>query len=77
MNIFEVYSRDGCDYCKKAIDLLQRECLSYNEYKLDRDFTRDEIKQRFPEAKTYPIIFLDKKFIGGYNDLVELMEKAT
>lgn len=73
----EIYTRDRCDYCTYAKEYLANKSLGYTEYKLDRDFTREEIKERFPEAKTYPIIFLDKKFIGGYNDLVELMEEAA
>lgn len=48
--------------------------MEFTEFKLDEDFTRDEIKEKFPTAKTYPIILLDDKYIGGFVDLKEFIE---
>ena len=40
--MFEVYSRDGCPYCTKVVQVLQLAELKFVEHKLGRDFTRDE-----------------------------------
>ena len=72
MNI-DIYSKDNCPYCDKAKNLLQMKSIEFTEYKLDKDFSRDEILEWFPGVKTFPIITLDKKYIGGYNELYDLL----
>jgi glutaredoxin len=68
-----VYSKDSCPYCVKAINLLETTDLEFEEHKLDKDFSRDEILEWFPGVKTFPIITIDKKYIGGYNELYDLL----
>lgn len=68
-----VYSKDNCPYCVKAINLLETTDLEFEEHKLDKDFSRDEILEWFPGVKTLPIIVVDKKYIGGYNELYDLL----
>lgn len=74
MNVI-IYSKDECDYCTKAIDLLKSTDLEYEEFKLNKHFSREELKEWFPDAKTFPVILLDKMWIGGYNELVEVVEE--
>jgi glutaredoxin len=45
--------------------------IPYSELKLDRDFSREQILEKFPEAKSFPIIVLDGFYIGGYTQLRE------
>ena len=68
-----VYSKDSCPYCVKAINLLETTDLEFQEHKLDKDFSREEILEWFPGVKTFPIIVVDKKYIGGYNELYDLL----
>lgn len=70
-----VYSKDSCSYCTKAINLLKTTDLEFEEFKLDKHFSREEILEWFPEAKTFPIILLDKMWIGGYDQLVEVVDE--
>ena len=67
-----IYSKDECPYCVNAVELLKRFGKEFIEYKLDKDFSRPLIKEVFPTAKTFPIITLDGKYIGGYNQLSEI-----
>ena len=70
-----VYSKDPCEYCNKARTLLKLKAKEFVEYKLGKDFDRETIKSMFPEAKTFPIITVDKAFIGGYNELEKLLSE--
>lgn len=70
-----VYSKDACPYCVKAINLLKTTDLEFEELKLDKHFSREELLEWFPDAKTFPIITLDNMWIGGYNELVEVVEE--
>ena len=71
-----IYSKDQCVFCDKARTLLKLRAKEFVEYKLGKDFDRDTILEMFPDARTFPIITLDKKFIGGYNDLEKLLEEG-
>ena len=70
-----IYSKESCPFCVKAMDLLKTTDLEYKELKLDRDFSRDEILEQFPDARTFPIVTLDNMWIGGYDQLVEVVDE--
>ena len=64
-----IYSKDNCIFCDKAKDLLKRQAKEFIEYKLDKDFDRDTLLDLFPQARSFPVITLDKEYLGGYNEL--------
>ena len=63
----EIYSRNNCVFCDKAKIRLDK----YNPkiYMLNKDYTREEFFQKFPNAKTFPQIIINDKHIGTYNEL--------
>jgi glutaredoxin len=67
-----IYSKNDCPYCDNARELLKRLGKEFIEYKLDKDFSRPLLKEIFPDAKTFPVITLDKNYIGGYTELSEI-----
>lgn len=70
-----IYSKDACPFCIKAIYLLKATDIPFDEFKLDKDFTRDEILEQFPDARTFPIVTLDNEWIGGYTELKEVVDE--
>jgi len=40
---------------------------------LDEDFTRDELFEIFPEARTFPQIIVDGNKIGGFTEFQKLV----
>ena len=69
----EIFSKDFCPACDKAIHkaqaMIQETTNTVEVFKLGRDFTREELMEQFPTARTFPqIIFMGEK-IGGYNEL--------
>jgi len=45
------------------------------EYKqLDKDFTREDVLETFPGARTFPQIIIDDDKIGGYHELVQYIK---
>jgi glutaredoxin len=77
MNHIEIYSKDNCPYCNKAKQLLTTMNIPFSEQKLDRDFTREILLERYPNAKTYPVVVVDGFHIGGYSQLVEKVNEQT
>ena len=70
-----IYSKDSCPYCVKAINLLKTTDLEFEELKLDKHFSREEILEWYPEARTFPVVVLDNMWIGGYDQLVEVVDE--
>lgn len=75
---YTIYSKSGCRYCEKAKKILTDYdfsiymCDSY--LRNDREGFLDFIKQKAgKEHETFPIIFKDSKYIGGYSDLLTLL----
>jgi len=69
--MIEIYSKPNCSFCDQAKMLLRMKGHDFIEYKLNEDFTREILLDKFPEAKTYPIIVIDGFNIGGYDQLKE------
>lgn len=70
-----MYSKKDCSFCDKARELLRQQGKFFIEYKLDRDFSRETLKALFPTAKTFPVITIDSRYIGGYTELSKLNEE--
>ena len=64
-----VWSKDFCGYCENAKLLLKQKGIQYEERKIGAGYTREQLLESVPTAKTLPQIFLDGKHIGGYTEL--------
>lgn len=57
-----VYGKDACPQCVTAKNILEKldsatpDVISCTYKKLDKDFTREELFEMFPDAKTFPQI---------------------
>lgn len=87
---FTVYTKQNCSYCEKVKDLLEHsfetpEIIPCDDF-LVNDFLTDSNtkKQKFvafmnsltkDKFKTFPVVFFDKTFIGGYNETVLFLQK--
>ena len=62
-----IYSKDYCSNCLKVKNRLKK----YNPkiLILDKDITREEFFEKFPNIKSVPQIIINNKHIGGHNDL--------
>jgi glutaredoxin len=67
--MIEIYSKDNCNLCLQAKNLLTALQKDFTLYKLDEDFSREELIQKFPNAKSFPVVVIDSEFVGSYNEL--------
>lgn len=68
MTNIEIYSKDNCGYCDMAVKLADMNKLEYTLKKLDKDFTREELLEKFPRAKTFPVVTINGGVIGGFTE---------
>lgn len=71
-----VYGKTNCPFCEKAKSLLEKLNVQFDYLILDKDYTREELLELAPDAKTVPQIWQDINgnlfHIGGYTELKEL-----
>ena len=77
MKNFTVYSKDGCNYCQQIIQVLGLSELRYVEYKLDRDFTREDFYGQFGDGATFPQVVLNHENLGGCQESIKYMQKEN
>ena len=64
-----VWSKDQCPYCVQAKALLESKGIEYEERIVSKDWTKTQLLEAVPTARTLPQIFLDDKLVGGFNEL--------
>ena len=70
-----VWSNIGWHFCEMAKDLLKQKGIEYEERNLAKDWKVQQLLEAVPGARSVPQIFLDDKYIGGYDELVEHLKK--
>ena len=72
MAVVEIYTNRGCGACVRAKQLLDRKGVSYEEKKLGKSKKIDaEFSIRTRGTKSIPQVFIDNRWIGGFDDLVK------
>jgi glutaredoxin len=64
-----VWSKDACPFCVQAKALLEARGIEFEERNVSKDWTREQLLEAVPDARTLPQIFLDGQHIGGFTDL--------
>jgi glutaredoxin len=64
-----VWSKDACPFCVQAKALLEARGIEYEERNVSKDWTREQLLEAVPTARTLPQIFLDGVHVGGFTDL--------
>ena len=64
-----VWSKYNCPYCDQAKALLTQRGIQFEERKIGDGYTKEELLEAVPNARTVPQIFLDGNLIGGFTEL--------
>jgi len=80
-NNFTIYSKSGCINCRRVKDLLknnnsEHEMIDCDDYLLEdkENFLLFIQSYSNVECKTFPIVFHNGKFIGGFNETKEYLD---
>jgi glutaredoxin 3 len=72
-----VWSKDHCPYCDQAKALLTQKGIEVEERNVSSNWTREQLLEAVPTARTVPQIFLDDKLVGGFTELKKLLEEQN
>jgi glutaredoxin len=64
-----VWSKYHCPYCDQAKALLTQKGIEFEEKKIGDGYTKEDLLEAVPTARTVPQIFLDGQLIGGFTEL--------
>jgi len=65
-----VWSKDQCPYCVQAKQLLENKGIEYEERNIMHGtWTREQLLEAVPNARTLPQIFLEDEYVGGFTEL--------
>ncbi len=64
-----VWSKPQCPYCDQAKQLLTTRGIAYEERSIGQGWTREQLLEAVPTARSVPQIFIDQEHIGGFTEL--------
>lgn len=64
-----VWSRFNCPYCDQAKALLTQKGIVFEERKIGEGWTKEDLLEAVPTARTVPQIFLNDEYVGGFTEL--------
>ena len=79
---FTIYSKNGCSYCTKVKTLLMEKDIFFLDVNCDEYLINN--KEEFlsfikeianKEHRTFPIVFKDATFVGGFTETLDYFHK--
>ena len=66
--MIKIWGKTQCPFCDRAKALAEQKGYEYEYYQLGEDFTREELFEQFPSARTFAQITAHGEYIGGYTE---------
>ncbi len=73
MNNVIVWSKYYCPYCDQAKALLKQKGINFEERKIGDGWSKEELLESVPSARTVPQIVINGQNIGGFAELKEYL----
>jgi len=65
-----VWSKDPCPFCDRAKNLLKLKGIEFEERNITTgNWTKEQLMESVPGARTVPQILINGQLIGGFNEL--------
>ena len=72
-----IYGKPMCPFCDKAKALCEQRGFDYEYKTLGTDYTKEELLETFPGARTVPQIVINGQKIGGWDQMVKYIEDTN
>jgi len=74
--MIKIYGKPNCNWCVKARELLNMYNMQYVYLTVGEDVGITELLEMYPGTKTVPLIEVDGKKLGGYEELTRYVEET-
>ena len=72
-----VWSKYHCPYCDQAKALLKSKGYIIEEKKIGDGYTKEELLEAVPTARTVPQIFIEDELVGGFTELKQKLTESN
>lgn len=72
-----VWSKYDCPFCDKAKALLTMKGIEFEERKIGDGYTKEDLLEAVPTARSVPQIIINEQLIGGFTDLEKYLEDTA
>ena len=72
----EIWGKQLCSFCDRAKYICESRGYNYVYKELDKDFTREQVLEEFPGARTFPQIKVNGNIVGTYMEFEEYLENT-
>ena len=76
MNPVIIWSKYNCPYCDQAKALLKDRKIPFEERKIGDGYTKEELLEAVPNARTVPQIIINGTTIGGFTELRKYIDET-
>ena len=76
MNPVIIWSKYNCPYCDQAKALLKDRRIPFEERKIGDGYTKEELLEAVPNARTVPQIIINGTSIGGFTELRKYIDET-
>ena len=71
-----IWSKYNCPYCDQAKALLKQRDVRFEERKIGDGYTKEELLEAIPTARTVPQIIINGNLIGGFIELRKYIDET-
>lgn len=72
-----IYGKPNCPFCERAKALCEQRNFDFEYRTLDEDYTREQLLEWFPGARTVPQIVVSGVKVGGYEQFTKYIEETN
>ena len=72
-----IYGKPMCPFCDKAKAICEQRGYIYEYRSLGTDYTKEELLETFPGARTVPQIVVNGVKVGGFDGFTKYIEETN
>jgi len=70
-----VWSKFNCQHCDQAKALLDQQGIEFEERRIGDGWTKEQLLESVPSARSVPQIFVNDQPIGGFAELQKYLKE--
>jgi len=70
-----VWSKYNCQHCDQAKALLDQQGIEFEERRIGDGWTKEQLLESVPTARSVPQIFVNDQLVGGFTELQKYIKE--
>ena len=72
-----IYGKPNCPFCERAKALCEQRNFDFEYKTLNEDYSKEQLLEWFPGARTVPQIVVSGVKVGGYEQFTKYIEETN